>query len=155
MTDDEQNQAQQSRAAITAEMTRTAFQRKAVSRRPVSETLNDAIAYFKERGYRSGRTGRPNQIFVMGGREGILPRVNAEILAQGNVGKAKVTMLTISGFGLSSAAISRITSLIFVSKGVALRFQIDNQGVIENNLRSPARVELRCTLVGLPAVHSP
>jgi hypothetical protein len=80
-------------------MTRTAFQRKAVSRRAVGETLDDAVAFFKERGYKSGRTGRPNQIFVMGGREGILPRVNAEILAQGNVGKAKVTMLTISGFG--------------------------------------------------------
>ncbi len=87
------------RAAITAEMTRTAFQRKAVSRLPVGQTLDDAVAFFKDRGYRSGRTGRPNQVFVMGGREGILPRVNAEILAQGNVGKAKVTMLTISGFG--------------------------------------------------------
>ncbi|HEX7101562.1 MAG TPA: hypothetical protein VF201_02850 [Nitrolancea sp.] len=87
------------RAAITAEMTRTAFQKKAVSRAPINETLDDAIAFFKEHGYRSGRTGRPNQIYVMGGREGILPRVNAEILAQGNVGKAKVTMLTISGFG--------------------------------------------------------
>jgi len=87
------------RAAVTAEMTRTAFQKKAVSRAPINETLDDAIAFFKEHGYRSGRTGRPNQIYVMGGREGILPRVNAEILAQGNVGKAKVTMLTISGFG--------------------------------------------------------
>lgn len=87
------------RSAITAEMTRTAFQKKAVSRTPINETLDDAVAFFKEHGYRSGRTGRPNQIFVMGGREGILPRVNAEILAQGNVGKAKVTMLTISGFG--------------------------------------------------------
>ncbi len=96
----ETHQSQQERrAAITAEMTRTAFQRKAVSRRPVSETLDDAVEFFKACGYRSGRTGRPNQIFVMGGREGILPRVNAEILAQGNVGKAKVTMLTISGFG--------------------------------------------------------
>jgi len=90
---------QQQRAAITAEMSRTAFQRKAVSRLAVGEALDDAIAFFKERGYRSGRTGRPNQVFVMGGREGLLPRVNAEILAQGNVGKAKVTMLTISGFG--------------------------------------------------------
>jgi hypothetical protein len=97
--DQSEQSVQERRAAITAEMTRTAFQRKAVSRRPVGETLDDAISFFKERGYRSGRTGRPNQIFVMGGREGILPRVNAEILAQGNVGKAKVTMLTISGFG--------------------------------------------------------
>lgn len=97
---DPKQSPQELRAAITAEMTRTAFQRKAVSRRPVSETLDDAIDFFKKRGYRSGRTGRPNQIFVMGGREGVLPRVNAEILAQGNVGKAKVTMLTISGFGV-------------------------------------------------------
>lgn len=95
------------RAAVTAEMTRTAFQKKAVSRAPINETLDDAIAFFKERGYRSGRTGRPNQIYVMGGREGILPRVNAEILAQGNVGKAKVTMLTISGFGPQLAEVLR------------------------------------------------
>ncbi len=98
-TDETKPTAQEQRAAITAEMTRTAFQRKAVSRRPVNETLDDAVAFFKERGYRSGRTGRPNQMYVMGGREGLLPRVNAEILAQGNVGKGKVTMLTISGFG--------------------------------------------------------
>lgn len=87
------------RAAMNAEMQRTAFQRKAVSRQPPAETLANAIEFFKARGYRSGRTGRPNQIYVMGGREGVIPRVNAEILAQGNVGKAKVTMLTISGFG--------------------------------------------------------
>jgi hypothetical protein len=95
------------RAAITAEMTRTAFQKKAVSRAPINETLDDAIAFFTEHGYRSGKTGRPNQIYVMGGREGILPRVNAEILAQGNVGKAKVTMLTISGFGPQLAEVLR------------------------------------------------
>lgn len=87
------------RAAMNAEMQRTAFQRKAISRKPPDETLEEAISFFKERGYRSGRTGRPNQVFVMGGREGALPRVNAEILAQGNVGKAKTTLLTISGFG--------------------------------------------------------
>jgi len=87
------------RAVMTAEMARTAFQRKAVSRRPPKEALDDAVAFFQARGYRAGRTGRPNQIFVMGGREGIIPRVNAEILAQGDVGRAKTTMLTISGFG--------------------------------------------------------
>jgi len=102
---------QELRAAITAEMTRTAFQKKAVSRKSVNETLDDAIAFFKERGYRSGRTGRPNQIYVMGGREGILPRVNAEILAQGNVGKAKVTMLTISGFGADLGEVLRAYTL--------------------------------------------
>ena len=92
------------RAALTEEMARTAFQRKAVSRQSPKEALDDAIAFFQERGYRAGRTGRPNQIFVMGGREGPLPRVNAEILAQGNVGKAKVTMLTVSGFGEALSA---------------------------------------------------
>jgi hypothetical protein len=87
------------RTAQTAEMTRTAYQKKAVSRAPAREALQDAIDFFKARGYRAGWTGRPNQIFVMGGREGLLPRVNAEIRAQANVGKSKVTMLTISGFG--------------------------------------------------------
>jgi hypothetical protein len=89
------------RARITAEMTRTAFQRKAVAREPADAVLDDAVAFFKERGYRSGRTGRPNQVFIMGGREGVLPRVTAEILVQPNVGKAKTTMVTISGFGES------------------------------------------------------
>ena len=87
------------RARATDEMTRTTFQRKAVSREPAKDVLDDAIAFFAERGYRAGRTGRPNQIFVMGGREGGLPRVTAEILAQANVGKAKTTLITISGFG--------------------------------------------------------
>jgi hypothetical protein len=87
------------RLRVTQEMERTAFQRKAVSRLPADETLDQAIAFFVERGYRANRTGRPNQIYVMGGREGALPRVNAEIRAQPNVGKAQVTMLTISGFG--------------------------------------------------------
>jgi hypothetical protein len=87
------------RARVTEEMTRTAFQRKAVAREPVNAVLDDAIDFFTERGYRSARTGRPNQVFVMGGREGILPRVTAEILAQPNVGKSQTTMVTISGFG--------------------------------------------------------
>lgn len=91
--------ARSAREAMNAEMTRTAFQRKAVSRLPAAEVLADAIEFFKARGYRAGPTGRPNQIYVMGGREGAIPRVNAEILVQGNVGKAKVTMVTISGFG--------------------------------------------------------
>lgn len=87
------------REAASAEMARTAFQRKAVARQPAGAVLDSAVAFFTERGYRSGRTGRPNQVFVMGGREGTLPRVTAEILVQPNVGKAKVTMVTISGFG--------------------------------------------------------
>ena len=88
-----------SRAAITAEMERTAFQRKAVSRLPVDAALDDAIAFFVARGYRAGRSARRNQVYIMGGREGNLPRVTGEIRAQGNVGKTKTTLLTISGFG--------------------------------------------------------
>jgi hypothetical protein len=87
------------RERATQEMTRTAFQRKAVSRQPAKAVLEDAIAFFTERGYRAGRTGRPNQVFVMGGREGTLPRVTAEILVQAGVGKTKTTLVTISGFG--------------------------------------------------------
>jgi hypothetical protein len=87
------------RIRITAEMSRTAFQKKAVSRAPASEVMEAAVAFFTERGYRSGKAARPNQVYVMGGREGALPRVTAEILVQANVGKGKVTMVTISGFG--------------------------------------------------------
>jgi hypothetical protein len=35
----------------------------------------------------------------MGGREGSLPRVTAEMLVQTNVGKSNVTMVSISGAG--------------------------------------------------------
>lgn len=87
------------REAMNREMERTKFQRKAVATGSMQEVMDDAVAFFKERGYRSGRTGRPNQIFVMGGREGAIPRVNAEILIQVNVGKGNATMVTISGFG--------------------------------------------------------
>jgi len=92
------------RETVSAEMARTKFQRKAVSRQPPDAVLDAAVAFFTERGYRSGRTGRPNQAFVMGGREGALPRVTAEILVQANVGKGKVSMVTISGFGESLSA---------------------------------------------------
>jgi len=84
---------------IEAEMKRTAFQRKAVARLPASEVLDLAIAFFTERGYRAGRTGRPNQAFVLGGREGILPRVTGEIKAQPDVGRGHVTMVTMDAVG--------------------------------------------------------
>ncbi|HVL22965.1 MAG TPA: hypothetical protein VM450_02725 [Thermomicrobiales bacterium] len=87
------------KAQFEAEMKRTAYQRKAVARMPASEVLDLAIAFFTERGYRSGRTGRPNQAFVMGGKEGLLPRVTGEIKVQADVGKAKVTMVTMDAVG--------------------------------------------------------
>ena len=87
------------KAQIQAEMRRTAYQKKAVSRMPAKETLDYAIAFFTERGYKAGRTGRPNQAFVMGGREGILPRATGEIKVQADVGKGKVTMVTMDAAG--------------------------------------------------------
>lgn len=93
------------RMRITAEMARTAYQKKVVARAEASAVLDGAVAFFRARGYRSDRTGRPNQVYVMGGREGVLPRVTAEILVQPNVGKAKVTMVTISGFGEQLGAV--------------------------------------------------
>lgn len=87
------------KAQIQAEMRRTAYQKKAVSRLPAKDTLDYAIAFFTERGYRAGRTGRPNQAFVMGGREGLLPRVTGEIKVQPDVGKGHVTMVTMDATG--------------------------------------------------------
>lgn len=88
-----------SRSIMESEMNRTAFQKKAVSRLPASEVLDLAIDFFRERGYRSGETGRPGQIFVMGGREGVLPRVTGEVSARSDVGRPGVTLVTIDGFG--------------------------------------------------------
>lgn len=87
------------KAQMQAEMRRTAYQKKAVSRMSGNETLDYAIEFFKERGYRAGRTGRPGQAFVMGGKEGILPRVTGEIKIQTDVGKGKVTMVTMDAAG--------------------------------------------------------
>ncbi len=87
------------RDELTAEMTRTAFQRRVVTRASPEEVLERALAFFSQRGYRTGRTGRPNQIYVIGKREGLLPRVTAEILVQPNVGRRGVTLVTVSGFG--------------------------------------------------------
>lgn len=87
------------RQTIELEMRRTAFQRKAVSRLSAPAVLDLAIEHFKEHGYRSGRTGRPNQVFILGGREGSLPRVTGEISARADVGKPGVTLVTMDGFG--------------------------------------------------------
>jgi len=80
-------------------MQRTAFQKKAVSKLAPDVVLDLAIELLKAEGYRAGRTGRPNQVFVLGGREGSLPRVTGEISARGNVGKPGTTLVTIDGFG--------------------------------------------------------
>lgn len=81
------------------ELKRTAFQKKAVSRMRPNDVLDLAIAFFSEQGYRAGRTGRPNQVFVMGKAEGILPRVTGEISARSDVGKPGVTLVTLDAAG--------------------------------------------------------
>jgi len=85
--------------AFNEELQRTAFQKKAVSKIPPDGVLDMAVEFFKERGYRAARTGRPNQIFVMGGREGGLPRVTGEIAARANVGKPGTTLVTLDAAG--------------------------------------------------------
>lgn len=87
------------RDALNEELTRTAYQKKAVSKLAPDAVLDLAISFFKARGYRAGRTGRPNQIFVMGGAEGLLPRVTGEISARPNVGKAGTTLVTLDAAG--------------------------------------------------------
>lgn len=82
-----------------AELQRTAFQKKAVVKFSPDVVLDLATAFFKERGYRAARTGRPGQIFVMGGREGALPRVTGEIAARSDVGKHGTTLVTVDAAG--------------------------------------------------------
>ena len=80
-------------------MRRTAFQKSAVLKMTPAEALQYATTYLKERGYRAGPAGRPNQIFVLGGSEGGLPRVTGEIGARPDVGRAGTTLLTVDGCG--------------------------------------------------------
>ncbi|MFL5760964.1 MAG: hypothetical protein ACJ789_14675 [Thermomicrobiales bacterium] len=84
---------------FNAALKATAYQKKAVSRLPPAEVLAFAIAFFTERGYRANRTGRPNQVYIMGGREGPLPRVTAEISARSDVGKPGTTLVTLDAAG--------------------------------------------------------
>jgi hypothetical protein len=84
---------------INEEMKRTAVQKNAVLRIAPAEVLDLAIAFFKERGYRSGQMGRPNHVFIMGGPEGKLPRVTGEVSARANVGKPGTTLVTIDAAG--------------------------------------------------------
>jgi hypothetical protein len=84
---------------FNAALKATAYQKKAVSRLPANEVLDLAVTFFSERGYHASRTGRPNQVYVMGGREGALPRVTAEISARSNVGKPGTTLVTMDAAG--------------------------------------------------------
>lgn len=92
------------RERFNEEMARTAFNKKAVSRAPMREVFAYAKEWFTPRGYRVLPSGRPNQIYIMGGAEGALPRVNGDILAIENVGKRKVTMLTFDSVGENLSA---------------------------------------------------
>ena len=85
--------------AFNEELKRTAFQRKVVSRLSQGAVLDLAKAFFEGRGYRTGRTGRSDQLFVMGAREGILPRVTGDVSARADVGKAGTTLVTVNAAG--------------------------------------------------------
>lgn len=87
------------RHAMNAAIARTAFQRKAVTRLGERDVIDLATTFFRERGYRVGRTGRPGQMFVMGGAEGELPRVTGEVNVQTNVGRAKSTFVRLDAAG--------------------------------------------------------
>ncbi len=85
--------------AYNEDLKRTAYQKKAVSRLAAAEILDRAVAFFTERGYRAGRTGRPNQVYVMGKAEGGLPRVTGEVSARADVGKPGTTLVTMDAVG--------------------------------------------------------
>lgn len=84
---------------INAELRRTAFQKKAVVKLEAAEVMALAEGYFPERGYRPRMTGRPGHLLVMGGAEGILPRVTGEISARQNAGKPGTTLVTVDAAG--------------------------------------------------------
>ena len=84
---------------INAELKRTAFQKKAVVKFDAAKVMELARAYFPERGYRATVTGRPGHLLVMGGAEGLLPRVTGEIAARQNVGKPGTTLVTVDAAG--------------------------------------------------------
>ncbi|CAN5717761.1 hypothetical protein BH23CHL5_BH23CHL5_10090 [soil metagenome] len=81
------------------ELKRTAVQKKAVTRLPPEAVLELATVFFREHGYKAALTGRPNQMFVMGGREGELPRVTGEVAARRDVGKKGTTLVTLDAAG--------------------------------------------------------
>jgi hypothetical protein len=85
--------------AFDEELQRTAYQKKAVSRLPAAQVLDLAVSFFNERGYRAGRTGKPNQVFIMGKAEGALPRVTGEVSARADVGRPGVTLVTLDAAG--------------------------------------------------------
>ncbi len=81
------------------ELKRTAVQKKAVTRMSPEDVLKLATLFFREHGYKAALTGRPNQMFVMGGREGELPRVTGEVAARLDVGKKGTTLVTLDAAG--------------------------------------------------------
>jgi hypothetical protein len=82
-----------------AELERTAFQKKAVVKLSANDVLALAKSYFPERGYRASVTGRPGYLLVMGGAEGLLPRVTGEVSARQNVGKPGTTLVIVDAAG--------------------------------------------------------
>lgn len=82
---------------MAREMERTTFVKKVITDVPAKEVLARAQTFFKERGYRSGPSGTPNTVRMMGRAEGALPSVLGEIgVRTTNKGR---TIVSLSGYG--------------------------------------------------------
>jgi hypothetical protein len=102
-----------------AEINRTAFQRKVVTRLRAEQVVERALAFFGERGYRAGKMGRQGQVFVMGKAEGGLPRVTGEIEARADVGKPGTTLVTLNAAGERlGPAMAEFAALLRGKRGV-------------------------------------
>ena len=82
---------------MTREMERTTYVKKVLTDVPAQEVLTRAQAFFKEHGYRSGPSGTPNTVRVMGRAEGLLPSVLGEIGVR-TTSKGR-TIVSLSGYG--------------------------------------------------------
>jgi hypothetical protein len=82
---------------MAREMERTTFVKKVITDVPAGEVLERAQAYFREHGYRAGKSGKPNTVRLMGRAEGGLPSVIGEIeVRTTNKGR---TIVGLSGYG--------------------------------------------------------
>lgn len=82
---------------MAREMERTTFVKKVITDVPAGEVLERAQGFFREHGYRAGKSGKPNTVRLMGRAEGALPSVIGEIeVRTTNKGR---TIVGLSGYG--------------------------------------------------------
>jgi hypothetical protein len=82
---------------MAREMEQTTFVKKVITDVPAGEVLERAQVFFREHGYRAGKSGKPNTVRLMGRAEGALPSVIGEIeVRTTNKGR---TIVGFSGYG--------------------------------------------------------